>query len=247
MPLQTYSSFVYNLNVATRLMMYQKCQDLVAKRSDESAVVLPVESIVATWASHVCHSTQKSQQNSATLITQCIVKLLEKTHIVQALMRTKQFVKTIFLPLILWEEEMKSKRKDLLQPQTPKSSSTSHSILYNVLTMIHQILENPSGLESFLKQGIETKKETTLSDFLIQLATLAFVNFQSLPQKNAMLLLQISNKIVLSHSGSLSKHLPNFVEVLSEVFSDLDYQTSSTPTNSGQSVNQATRDEVYNK
>jgi hypothetical protein len=225
--------------------MYRKSKDLLANLNDESAAVFPVESIVATWASHVCHSTPKSQQSSASLITQSIVKLLEKTHIVQGLMRNKQFVKTIFFPLILWEEEIKSKRKDMLHPQTPKATATSHSILGNVLTMILQILDNPSGLEAMLKNVLEPKRETTLSDFLIHLTTQAFVHYQSLPQKNAMLLLQISNKILLNHAGSLSKILPNFVDILSESFGDLDYQTSSTPTNSGQK--QAVGDETYNK
>ena len=141
---------------------------------------------------------------------------------------------------------MKSKRKDLLQPQTPKSIATSHSILTNVLAMIYQILENPSGLEAIVKQGVELKKETTLYDFLLHLTAKAFVHFQSLPQKNAMLLLQITNKILLSHPGSLSKNLAHLVDVLSETFSDLDYQTSSTPTNDSNS-GQALRDESYNK
>jgi hypothetical protein len=83
---------------------------------------------------------------------------------------------------------------------------------------------------------METKKTLTVADFLLQLTSLAFPHQEILPPKILNGLCQICWKIMQSHDGSQSRMAAKLVEVLSEVFSDLDYQTSSTPTNSGIAV-----------
>jgi len=69
-----------------------------------------------------------------------------------------------------------------------------------------------------------------MSDFLLQLATLAFSNHEIHPPIILELLCSIAAKLS-THDGAMSKSLPRLVEVLAETFGDLDYETSSTPTN----------------
>jgi hypothetical protein len=119
---QTYANFVYNLNVLTLLLMHRKGLDLLSNLQDESPVSL--DGIVATLTSSVCHSIERSSQNSAAIITRCLVKLLSKSQVVESLIGQKQFFKTLIFPLILWEEELKTKRRDAL----PGSGKLSRSL-----------------------------------------------------------------------------------------------------------------------
>ena len=118
---QAYANFVYNLNVLSLLLMHKKGLDLLSNLQDESPVSL--DGIVATLTSSVCHSIERSSQNSAAIITRCLVKLLSKDHVVQSLIGQKQFFKTLIFPLILWEEELKTKRREAL----PGSGKLSRS------------------------------------------------------------------------------------------------------------------------
>ena len=82
-----------------------------------------------------------------------------------------------------------------------------------------------------LKTELESSK-ILVSDFLLQLTILTFSNHEIHSPKILNLLASVSAKISTQHEGALSKLLPALVKVLAEAFGDLDYETSSTPTNS---------------
>jgi len=139
----------------------------------------------------------------------------------------KQFFKTLTLQLLLWDEEMRNKRKEVF-PVGGKSSISgiSYFIIANVLMIFNRLLQNPCGSEAVFKIGVETKKDQTLGDFLLQLTAQAFGHYEILPRKVSTHLLEISQKLLHSLRGTLSKMLPKVVEVMAEAFSDLEYQVS---------------------
>lgn len=88
-----------------------------------------------------------------------------------------------------------------------------------------------AGVAVMLKTELESRK-ILVSDFLLQLTILTFSNHEIHSPKILNLLASVSAKISTQHEGALSKLLPALVKVLAEAFGDLDYETSSTPTNS---------------
>ena len=154
--LQTFASLVYNLNVITAILMSRKGLDLINNLREDSS--LSVEGFVSNWTSLVCHSGQRSFQNTAGIITHNLTKLLSQDHVVKTLAGNKQFLKTIFLPLIVWEEELKSnstttttsststsRRREAFQ--TPSKTSVSNFVVINILSLVEKLLEHPTGLQ----------------------------------------------------------------------------------------------------
>lgn len=148
--LQTFSTCVYSLKIVTMVMSSKKGAELVANNQEFSAISL--EGIVQSWTSCICHSNPKHLSG---IITQSVEDLLSHDHVVQAIANQKNFLKTLTLPLVLWEDELKSSTSSFTSTmttsrgkeafQTSRKSPISHAVIINVLAIISKILENTTG------------------------------------------------------------------------------------------------------
>jgi hypothetical protein len=160
-----------------------------------------------------------------------IRKLVSRDHLVSVICRNRTFIKTLAEPLINLDEDLRLKSKDHSGVRKQSSNTSSTDTLQNVLSILLQVLENPRGLQTFTSLKVELKKGLNPTDFILHSLTKALNNFDQLSKVVICLLLDCSLKLLNDYRSVLSKAMPALVETMSDVYNELDYQTSHTPTN----------------
>lgn len=174
---------------------------------------------------------QKPTQSVNHLLVNSIRKLVSREHLVSVICRNKTFIKTIVEPLIHLDDDFKLKLKDHANVRKNSTIANSSDTLQNILSILLQVLENPKGLKNFTSLKIELKKGLNPSDFILHSLSKALTNFDSTSKVAISVLLDCCLKLLNDSKTVLSKVMPSLVEAMSEVFNELDYQTSHTPTN----------------
>jgi len=174
---------------------------------------------------------QRSTQEINKLLVNSIQKLFIRDHLVSASFKNKMFIKTLSEPLIQFHEDIKLKAKDSTSLGKSPNSVNSTEALKNILSVLVQILDLPKGLKIFTSLKTELKKGLTISDFLLDLLSKALINFNAVPREVTFKLLECASKLLNDSRVVQSKVMPSLVEAMTEVYGELDYQTSYTPTN----------------